>query len=338
MRPGVTIIIPTYDRASLVTRAIDSALGQTYPDLDVVVVDDGSTDDTPDVLTRYRDEPRVRIIRLDRNLGVTGAKNVGLANLSAETDLFGILDSDDALVPEAIDTLVRAFEGGEGRYSQVFGWCRDARTGDLTGTMVHREGIVTYDDALSGRFAGEFWQLVRRDMLGESRFDPRAAGGESSLWWPLLRQRPAWLVPNVVRTYDASGSDRVSMPRYTQAAADGKRWVYLSILRAVGSDMRLAHPQPYGQLMAELAEWSALAGDRRLARAASREALRSAPSRRTFFVWTITWIPPGILRSVVAQRSGFGASARLLPGPLSGDGRSGPQPAAGPQLEHQERP
>jgi GalNAc5-diNAcBac-PP-undecaprenol beta-1,3-glucosyltransferase len=313
MPPRVSLIVPTFNRASLVTRAIDSALGQTYANVDIIVVDDGSTDETRTVLVRYADEPRVRVIHLDRNLGVTEAKNAGLANLAIETYLFGILDSDDVLTPGAIETLVGAFEGREDEFSQVFGWCRDSVSGEPTGRMVHREGIVTYDDALSGRFAGEFWQLARRDLLGEARFEPRASGGESSLWWPLLRTRPAWLVPEVVRTYDATSSDRVSMPRYTRAAADGKRWVYVSILRAVGADLRVGHPRQYGQLLSELAKWSALAGDRRLAGAASRQALRIAPSRRALFDWSITWLPAGLLRALIALRSSStGKRARRL--------------------------
>jgi glycosyltransferase involved in cell wall biosynthesis len=309
MRPRVTVIIPTYDRAAFVTRAIDSVLVQTYPSLDVIVVDDGSTDETPKMLGRYAQEPRVRVILLEHNVGVTAAKNVGLANLPVTTDLFGILDSDDALAPGAIDVLVSAQERSEGRFSQVFGWCRDAETDEDTGRMHHREGIVTYDDALTGRFAGEFWQLVRRDLLGESRFDPRAAGGEASVWWPLLRERPAWLVPDVVRIYDATGSDRVSVPRYTPSAADGKRWVYLSLFRSVGSDMRLANPQQYGQMAAELAKWSALAGDRRMAGAASRQALRYWSSRRAIFVWSIAWLPAGVLRAIIRLRSYLSATA-----------------------------
>jgi GalNAc5-diNAcBac-PP-undecaprenol beta-1,3-glucosyltransferase len=303
MPPRVSLIIPTFNRASLVSRAIDSALGQTYPDVDVIVVDDGSTDATPTVLARYAEDRRVRIIRLDRNMGVTGAKNAGLASLTTETDLFGILDSDDVLTPGAIQTLVRALEGREDRFSQVFGWCRDSVSGELTGRMIRRDGLVTYHDALSGRFAGEFWQLVRRDLLGDSRFEQRAAGGESSLWWPLLRDRPAWLVPDVVRMYDATGADRVSLPGYTPVAAEGKRWAYLSILRAVGRDLRADYPRQYGHLLTELAKWSALAGDRRLAGAASRQAMRLAPSARSLYIWSIACLPTALLRGMIAVRS-----------------------------------
>jgi glycosyltransferase involved in cell wall biosynthesis len=88
-RPAVTIIVTTYDRARLVPRAIDSVLRQTYPNVDLVVVDDGSRDDTSEVLAQYDDDPRVRIVRHDRNRGVTAAKNTGLSGLSDACTLFG---------------------------------------------------------------------------------------------------------------------------------------------------------------------------------------------------------------------------------------------------------
>lgn len=314
MRPRVTVIIPTYDRAGLVGRAIRSVLDQDYANVEVLVVDDGSTDDTPRVLQAFETDPRVRTLRHEPNRGVTAAKNRGLDSLDPETVYFGILDSDDLLLPGALDLLVAGFETGPDAYSQVFGWCRDSEAGNDTGRMVRREGIVTYDDAIAGRFAGEFWQLARRDLLDGRRFEPRAAGGELSVWWPLLRQRPAWLVPEAVRTYDVTGVDRVSVPRYTRAAADGKRWVYVSVLAAVGADMRAGYPRQYGEMMAELAKWAGLAGDGRQARAASRAALRYAPSRRSLLVWSIAWLPAGILRRVAERRAR--SSVRAEPAPV----------------------
>jgi len=303
MRPRVTIIIPTYNRARLVGNAIQSVLDQDYPAIDILIVDDGSTDETPSVLQSFLTDPRVRSVRHETNRGVAAAKNSGLDGLPADSTYFGILDSDDCLLMGALDTLVCAFEAAPDRYSQVFGWCRDVDSGLDTGRMTHREGIVTLDDALAGRFAGEFWQLARHDLLGGRRFEPRATGGESSVWWAMMRDRPALLVDSVVRAYDSSGTDRVSLTRYTPEAADGRRWVYRSVLIAVGREMRIGHPRQYGLMLAELAKWSGLAGDAKQARAASRQALRYAPSFRTLQVWAIAWLPSGILRRLAALRA-----------------------------------
>jgi glycosyltransferase involved in cell wall biosynthesis len=301
----VTIIITTYNRARLVIRAIDSALGQTYPYLDVVVVDDGSTDETLDLLRRYDGEPRVRVVQLNHNLGVTAAKNAGLANVSPDSLYVGTLDSDDTLVPSAIGTLVRVFEAAEGHYSQVYGWCVDSATGEPTGRMPYREGPVTYDDALSGRFSGEFWQLASCRMLNGKRFDERAVGGESAVWWPLLKQREGWLVGDVVRNYDTSGSDRVSTIAYARSSARGRMWACHAGLAAVANDLRERYPQRYGDELIELAKWAALAGDRARAGAASREAMRYARSPRSLLMAALVLCPTEVVRRTAMWRSGL---------------------------------
>ncbi len=310
MQARVSIIVPTYNRARLVVRAIDSALAQTYVNLDVVVVDDGSTDDTWSVLQAYRADPRIRLIRLDRNRGVTAAKNAGLAAIEGGTSYAGILDSDDSLMPDAIARLVDVFEATGDRYSQVFGWCRDRLSGEPTGRMTHREGPVTYDDALTGRFNGEFWQLARCDLIADRRFDERASGAESSVWWPLLKISDGWLIGADVRTYDSSGSDRVSRIQYTRRDAAGRMWAYYAALVAVGEDLRTRYPAQYGGRQAELAKWAAMAGEGAIARRASREALRYAPSRRSVSMAVLCFAPSALLRAAAGSRASL--SARRL--------------------------
>lgn len=106
---SISVIIPTHDRSSLVVRAVDSALAaDTGEPLDVIVVDDASTDGTVGMLdARYRDEARVRVVRLDRNEGPSGARNAGLAAARGDYVLF--LDSDDVLLPDALRLAYAAF-------------------------------------------------------------------------------------------------------------------------------------------------------------------------------------------------------------------------------------
>ncbi len=311
MPPRVTLITPTYNRASLVTRAIDSALAQTYPDLELIVVDDGSTDETPLVLERYEGNPRVRIIRLERNRGVTGAKNAGISSVRPDTAFFAILDSDDRLMPTAIETLVGAFEGHEDDYSQVLGWCVNGQTGHRTGQFPRLDGPITYDDALSGRFEGDFFHLARYPLIAERRFDERAAGAESAVWWPLLKLRDAWLVDAVVYEVDTSGSERVSLIDYSRPAARGKMWACQAVLSAVGDDLRSRYPQRYGAWSVELAKWAALAGESRRARAAGRQGVRFARSRHALVIAAFAHLPEPIVRIAAGWR-------RRLRGPIPG--------------------
>lgn len=106
-RTRVTVVVPTRDRVALLPEAVGSALGQDGVDVEVVVVDDASTDGTAEWLAALGD-PRVRTVRLERPQERTVARNAGLAAASAPYVLF--LDDDDVLAPAALAALAGALE------------------------------------------------------------------------------------------------------------------------------------------------------------------------------------------------------------------------------------
>jgi glycosyltransferase involved in cell wall biosynthesis len=103
--PLVSIIIPTYNRADVVSMAIESVLGQTYRNIEVIVVDDGSTDRTCQVLNRYRDQIRVLT---EENQGPSRARNKGIT--AAHGQLIAFLDSDDAWLPTKVERQVACLQ------------------------------------------------------------------------------------------------------------------------------------------------------------------------------------------------------------------------------------
>ena len=99
--PLVSVIIPTYNRAASIGEAIESALAQAYPAMEIIVVDDGSTDDTQQIVThRY---PQVRYFHQE-NRGVASARNRGVRE--ARGELIAFLDSDDLWLPGKIEKQV----------------------------------------------------------------------------------------------------------------------------------------------------------------------------------------------------------------------------------------
>ncbi|WDP86995.1 MAG: glycosyltransferase [Desulfobacter sp.] len=86
----VSVIIPTFNRAHVLKRAVDSVLAQDYPSIELIVVDDGSTDNTRALLDGYKDQIRVII---QPNMGVSGARNTGIRESSGA--FIALLDSDD---------------------------------------------------------------------------------------------------------------------------------------------------------------------------------------------------------------------------------------------------
>lgn len=91
-QPLISVVVPTYNRSRLLREAVDSVRGQTYEEWELVVVDDGSTDDTAAVLAGL-DDPRLRVVRLDHTGNAAGVRNAGLA--AARGDYVAFLDDDD---------------------------------------------------------------------------------------------------------------------------------------------------------------------------------------------------------------------------------------------------
>jgi glycosyltransferase involved in cell wall biosynthesis len=102
--PAVTVIIPTFNRARFLAEAVDSVLSQDFQDLEIVVVDDGSTDETLDILQTY---PSVEVIRQHRQ-GVSAARNAGIAR--AKGAFIAFLDSDDLWLPKKLSVQVDFFD------------------------------------------------------------------------------------------------------------------------------------------------------------------------------------------------------------------------------------
>jgi glycosyltransferase involved in cell wall biosynthesis len=105
--PGVSVVIPSYNHGRYIARAVDSVLASSFTDLELVIVDDGSTDDTLQVLRPYWAYPQVKI-RTQENRGAHAALNVGLS--LAEGRLLFVLNSDDAYHPERLRRLVERFD------------------------------------------------------------------------------------------------------------------------------------------------------------------------------------------------------------------------------------
>jgi glycosyltransferase involved in cell wall biosynthesis len=102
--PLVSVIIPTYNRSSLLLEALDSVFKQTFPDFELIVIDDGSIDGTAKALTPYKD----RIVyNFQNNQGVSAARNRGIR--MARGPWIAFLDSDDLWLPEKLESQIRFF-------------------------------------------------------------------------------------------------------------------------------------------------------------------------------------------------------------------------------------
>ena len=116
----VTVLIPAFNAAATIRRAIDSVLAQTHDNFEVIVVDDGSSDATAGIVATY-DSNRIRLLRLTRNQGESAAMNEGIA--AAAGDFIAFLDADDEWLPANLVTQVRALQCNPNAVMAVCG-CR----------------------------------------------------------------------------------------------------------------------------------------------------------------------------------------------------------------------
>lgn len=107
---GISAIIPVYNRAATIARALDSILAQTMPVDDIIVVDDGSSDGTQEIVRAYHD-PRIRLIQHETNGGASAARNTGMQ--AARGDIVAFCDSDDVWLPEKIERQMAYMMAGE---------------------------------------------------------------------------------------------------------------------------------------------------------------------------------------------------------------------------------
>ncbi len=164
--PAVSVIIPTYNRADLLPETLTSVLGQTLADIEVIVVDDGSTDDTAGVVAGMADS-RLRHIKNERTGLPAAGRNVGIS--AARADLLAFVDSDDLWLPEKLAVQTRHLD----EHPEVQ-WCfthynfLDHASGAVEPRprpMIPPPGPQRLAQLLGYNFVGSPTVLVRRELL-----------------------------------------------------------------------------------------------------------------------------------------------------------------------------
>jgi len=160
----VSIIIPTYNYAQYVREAVDSAVAQTYRPIEIIVVDDGSTDNTREVLSDYIGTNKINYIYQD-NKGLAGARNTGIRASKGEYVCF--LDSDDLINEKKSEVQVKRLEENPecGVAFSDFRYFRDHDLSNLIPANVKYSGELTFSKVIRGEYMVVHAALVRRDVF-----------------------------------------------------------------------------------------------------------------------------------------------------------------------------
>lgn len=210
--PRVSVVIPTYNNARFVAEAVESVLQQTYRDYEIVVIDDGSTDTTRDVLAPFQD--RIHYLHQE-NAGAGAARNRGIEESRGE--LIAFLDSDDLWYKTKLEKSVAAFDRDReaglvyNRYLQ-----RDLDSGrERRGHVFGRSGRVAAEYILFFRGVHTSSVVIRRECFEKcGRFDPSLQLSQDvDLWLRIMEDYPIREIPEVLHEYRSHGAGLVARMR-----------------------------------------------------------------------------------------------------------------------------
>ncbi len=257
--PAVSVVLPTHNRAGPLRRAVGSVLEQSFSDLELIVVDDASSDETGQVVGAIAD-PRLRYVRLDRNVGAPAARNAGIA--AARGRLIAFQDSDDEWMPGKLERQVAALQAGD---AGDVAFCAFLRTDGRTARRVPGAGLRLgggdlLPRLLGGNIVSTQTLLVPRDRLEEvGGFDERL--GRFQDWDLAIRlatvaryhyvNDPLVVIhdtPGNITANDAAGAAALEIMLGSHAALyDRQPGAKASALRGLGHLHCLAGDMPAGR-------------------------------------------------------------------------------------------
>lgn len=186
--PLVSVFIVTYNRSRLVSKAIQSVLNQTYPNIEIVVVDDCSPDDTYSVVKAIQAEnENIRYIKLNQQSGANVARNQGILNATGH--FVTGLDDDDKMTPDRIEKLVNSFDE---TYAYVF-----SQVYYVYPKLIQKKRLkllghhITFDDMLYTNITGNQVLTTREMYLEAGLYDQNLISAQDyDMWLKLLSIKP----------------------------------------------------------------------------------------------------------------------------------------------------
>lgn len=169
-KPTVSVIIPTYNRAYLIGKAIKSVLNQSYQDFELIVIDDASTDSTEDKIKEYQKKNnRIKYIKHMKNKGSSAARNTGIK--AAKGDYIAFQDSDDEWLPGKLEKQMNKFETAPLEIGVIYsGFWRiqgDKKDYIPSNKITEREGDI-HTELLKENFITTQSIVVRRECFGKA--------------------------------------------------------------------------------------------------------------------------------------------------------------------------
>lgn len=258
----LTFLIPTHNRARLLARAVNSVLDQATVatiGFEIIIVDDGSSDGTPEVVSAWAGEPRVRVLRHAPNRGVAFARNVGLRVATGTWTV--LLDSDNRLLDGALERLSAVASSIPDDVVVI--WGRSVAS-DGRSMLSHREsGLFDGKEMISGRFEGEHFSVVRTDVARRHLFAELGTRNECAacFWIPMFLDGRTFITQEAFQEYETSGDDRVTALNRRLSGALELVTCFREVLSRHGEMLKRDAPERYWSLWARVAMYETAGGN-----------------------------------------------------------------------------
>lgn len=169
--PRVSVVIPTYNRAHLIPRAIQSVLDQTYKDLEIIIVDDGSKDNTEEIVKNFKNK-KIIYIQHKKNKGASAARNTGVK--ASRGEYIAFQDSDDEWFPDKLEKQIKAFNNSSPEVGVVYSGFYKVE-GDKKiyvpndDRFTYKEGNI-HGELLKGNFVGTPAVLIKKECFEKVKY------------------------------------------------------------------------------------------------------------------------------------------------------------------------
>ena len=183
--PRVSVIIPAYNSGATITETLRSVLVQTYSDFEIIVADDGSTDNTTEMVLRLAQEDnRIHLFQLKANQGVSKARNFAISNATGEWIAF--LDSDDLWVEDKLEKQLKLAEKTNADIVYCsYGIIDDKGNRTCTDFIVEKH--TSYDKMLARNVISCSTALIKKEYFNKYSFSSEYAHEDYALWMEMLR-------------------------------------------------------------------------------------------------------------------------------------------------------
>ena len=196
----LSIIIPVYNVSEYLERCLNSIINQTYKNLEIICINDGSTDNSLEILNDFASkDKRIKVIN-KKNEGVSKTRNVGLD--AATGDLISFVDSDDAIVKDMYEVMIKNLNDAEiitcDKYKVVENEIYDYGKNDLKiTTFENNEALKEF--LLSGSLGTVVWnKIFKKDIIGKTRFNTEITNSEDQLFlYEIYKKKPKIIKYNI---------------------------------------------------------------------------------------------------------------------------------------------